>query len=341
MGLLVILWNIIKVIGFIVLVVFLLLVLMMLLILFSPICYQIAGNDRECINGKFDVRWILGAIHAYGDYGKEGLRFSLRLFGLCIYGADKKQKKKKEKQKKEEYTQEDVMLSARSKEQDIAEQKQEEKTEKVVEEKIEKETIQKTEQEVEQEQKIEQTAQQHSRQKLSGIEDIEKENKENKKESKKEKKQKKRAKKVVKSKKTKQKRVKRDKKENKKKEKLKFYANYFWNMEDKKELVQGIVTFCKRMLKGVAPKHCAFKATVGTGDPALTGYVLAAVGALHMKFGKGLQVTGDFTQKVIKDVFLEIKGKIMLGYLLYAVLKLVLLKPVLQTIKVIWKGQGE
>ena len=69
-------------------------------------------------------------------------------------------------------------------------------------------------------------------------------------------------------------------------------------MENKKELFQAFGKFCKRILKGVLPKHCYMKATIGTGDPAITGYILAATGAIKMKFAKGLHITGDFTQKI-------------------------------------------
>lgn len=307
----VILWNILKVIGIVVLVVFAFLLLLMLLVLFSPICYQIAGAYTENVNGKFDIKWILGAIHAYGVYDKEGLLFSLRLFGYCVYGADKKQKKHKKDKKQEIYTEKDVMLSARSKEQYNLEQNVVEQ-QKEIQQKEEKEKQQK-------ENKQEKEEQKHSRKKVTNLEKESKRNKKQKRENKKN-----RNKKKV-------------KKEKQKKEK-KIDKSYFLNMENKKELLKGILTFCKRMLKGVLPKHCYLKATVGTGDPALTGYIMAAFGIFKMKFGKGLEITGDFTQKIIKDVFLEIKGKILLGYLLYAALRLLFVKPVWQTIKVIWKG---
>lgn len=302
----VILWNILKVIGIVVLAVFAFILLIMCLVLFSPICYQIAGDYTENVSGKFDIKWILGAIHAYGVYDKEGLRFSLRLFGYCIYGADKKQKEYK-KSKKQEIDAENVVLSARSKEQHDLEQN-------VVEQQEQQKEVQQQEEQKRQEKesKQENEEQKHSRKKVT---DIEKES--NKKE-----------------KKTNKKKVKKKKE----KKERKIDKSYFWNMENKKEAFKGIIAFCKRMLKGVLPKHCYLKATVGTGDPALTGYIMAVFGIFKMKFGKGLEITGDFTQRVIKDVFLEIKGKILLGYLLYAVLRLLFVKPVWQTIKVIWKG---
>lgn len=312
MGILVILWNILKVIIFIILFVVMLILVVMALVLFSPICYQVEGNYIQYVNGKFDVKWILGAIHAYGIYDKGDLKFSLRLFGYCIYGADKRQKKKKQKI---EYTQEDTVLSARSKSEQQEEQikQQEKQTEKetTINETVEAEV--KTEKsDIKQNQKQE-TKQKHSRKNVSDSKANIKQKKQNK-----------------------NKKIKQNEKENKNK---KIDINYFIHMENKKELFQAITTFLKRMLKGVSPKHCSLKATIGTGDPALTGYLLGIAGTAKMKFGKGLQITGDFTQKIIKDVFVDVKGKIFLSYLLYAVLRLLFVKPVYKTIMVVWKGR--
>ncbi|NDO47408.1 hypothetical protein [Clostridium sp. MD294] len=305
MGILVILWNILKIVICIILFVVLLVLIVMALILFSPICYQAIGSYEQYINGRFDIKWILGAIHAYGVYDKNELQFSLRLFGHCVYGADKRQKKNK---KTIEYTQEDVVISARSKQEE-----QQQQNENEVYKNVKLETDAKQQQQNQKEEiKKEQTKQKHSRKKVS--------------DSKKEIKQKKR---------NKNNKTKYKEKENKKN---KIDKNYFIHMENKKELLQAVKIFLKRMLKGVLPKHCCLKATVGTGDPALTGYLLGIAGVAKMKFGKGVQITGDFTQKIVKDVFLDIKGKIVLGYLLYAVLRLLFVKPVYKTIMVIWKG---
>lgn len=315
MGILVILWNILKVVIFIILFVVLLILIIMALVLFSPICYQVTGSYEQCVNGKFDVKWILGAIHAYGVYDKDKLQFSLRLFGYCIYGDDKKQKKNK---KSVEYTQEDVVISARSRqeEQQQKNENEENKNIKIEPEKTEADMQQqqKNQKEKIQKEKIreEQTKQEHSRKKVC--------------DSKTKIKQKKRKKKN---------KIKQKEQQNKK---SKIDKDYFIHMENKKELLQAAKLFLKRILKGILPKHCCLKATIGTGDPALTGYLLGIAGAAKMKFGKGLQITGDFTQKIVKDVFLDIKGKILLGYLLYAVLRLLFVKPVHKTIMVIWKG---
>lgn len=288
----VILWNIFKIIGFLVLTLLVLLLGMLLLILFSPICYHVAGNDTEGINGSFDVKWILGVIHAYGIYDKE-LKFSIKLFGYCIYGADKKQKQKKD------------MISARSKE--VSQKK---------EQKIQKQELSK---QIEQEQ-LEQQEPEKQQEKQTVKKEPEKQQ-ENRK---------------SKRKKQKQKKVKKSRK--KIDEKNKQLITYIF--QHKKELLKGIRVFCKRILKGILPKYCYLKATIGTGDPALTGYLLGVAGIAKMKF-ENLQITGDFTQKIIKDVFLKIKGRIVLGYLFYAVIRLLLIKSVRESIRIVWKGYGD
>ncbi len=289
----VILWNICKIIGLLLFIIFIFLFLMIVLVLFSPICYDVAGNDTEGINGKFDVKWILGVIHAYGVYNKGEMKFSLKLFGYCIYGADKRRKKEK-----------DIMLSVRRKQ----------------------EAPQKEEYEI---QKQEQPEQRQPEQQ-----------KEQKQEQNKKRQPKKKSKEQIKKKKEKRKKKEKKRKEPKKQVEEKYKKLITYIFQHKTELLKGITLFCKRMLKGIFPKHCCLEATIGMGDPALTGYLLGIAGVAKMKFEK-LQIVGDFTQKIIKDVFLEIKGRIILGYLFYAVIRLLLIKPVRESIMIVWKGHGD
>ena len=309
MELLVILLSILKVIGFILLAVLALIMIILLLILFSPICYQLAGNNTEEIEANFDIKWILGAIHIYGDYHNKDMQFSLRLFGYCIYGADKKRKKD---EKEDIYTEQNTIISVRSKEEEQTEQKQSNE-QNILQQNIEIEpkevpTKQKT---IVEETNKKETKQKHkhNRKKVSKLSN--------------------------KKKKSRNKQKKEEKTEN---QKQKLDKNYFLHMENKKELFQAISRLCKRMLKGILPKYCYIKATIGTGDPAITGYILAVAGAIRVRFAKELHITGDFTQKIVKDVVVNIKGKILLAYLLYAMIRLLLVKSVRNIIIVAWKG---
>ena len=143
-----------------------------------------------------------------------------------------------------------------------------------------------------------------------------------------------------KEKKPKHKKTKTQKNKNTKKQSQQQALNkdYFLHMKQKKQFLKAILLFCKRMAKGVLPKNVYLKATIGTGDPALTGYLLAVAGVAKMKFGKSLQITGDFKQMTVQDVFLDIQGSIFLIYLLYAVIRLLCVKTIWQTIKLAWKG---
>ena len=307
MELLVILLSILKVIGFILLAVLALIMMILLLILFSPICYQLAGNNTEEIEANFDIKWILGAIHIYGDYHNKDMRFSLRLFGYCIYGADKKRKKD---EKEDIYTEQDTIISVRSKEEQTEQQQSSEQN--ILQQNIEiepKEVLTKQKTTAKEEINKKETKQKHNRKKVSKLSN--------------------------KKKKSKNKQKKEEKTEN---QKQKLDKNYFLHMENKKELFQAISRLCKRMLKGILPKYCYIKATIGTGDPAITGYILAVAGAIRVRFAKELHITGDFTQKIVKDVVVNIKGKILLAYLLYAMIRLLLVKSVRNIIIVAWKG---
>ena len=107
-----------------------------------------------------------------------------------------------------------------------------------------------------------------------------------------------------------------------------------WSIEDKKGIFKALGKLLKRLIKGILPGDIFVKATVGTGDPTTTGYVLALAGMLTAKFGNDIQIKGDFTKATAEDVEVAVKGRIVLGKLVWAVLAFVLTKPVR---KAIWK----
>ena len=85
-------------------------------------------------------------------------------------------------------------------------------------------------------------------------------------------------------------------------------------------------------MKGILPGDFFLKATIGTGDPTTTGYVLALAGILTAKFGNDIQVKGEFTKATAEDIEVRVKGKIVLGKLVAAVITFVLTKPVRKAI---------
>ena len=53
----------------------------------------------------------------------------------------------------------------------------------------------------------------------------------------------------------------------------------------------------KKLMKGILPGNLFVKATIGTGDPTTTGYVLALAGILTAKFGNDIQQILMFSVK--------------------------------------------
>lgn len=64
-----------------------------------------------------------------------------------------------------------------------------------------------------------------------------------------------------------------------------------------------------RLLKGILPKKLEGTLRIGTGDPASTGQVMAVYGILYPLLGDNIAITPDFEEQVIEGR-LNIKGKI-------------------------------
>ena len=64
-----------------------------------------------------------------------------------------------------------------------------------------------------------------------------------------------------------------------------------------------------RLLKGILPKKLEGTLRIGTGDPASTGQVMAVYGILYPLLGDNIAITPDFEEPVIEGR-LNIKGKI-------------------------------
>ena len=106
-----------------------------------------------------------------------------------------------------------------------------------------------------------------------------------------------------------------------------------WSIEEKREIFKAFAKLLKRLLKGVLPRDFFLKATIGTGDPTTTGYLLGLAGILTAKFGKAVQVKGDFAKATVENIEIRMKGRLTLGRLLWAVLAFGLTKPVKRAIR--------
>lgn len=95
--------------------------------------------------------------------------------------------------------------------------------------------------------------------------------------------------------------------ESEKKGKIPPILKELWSIEDKKQIFKAFGKLLKRLLKGILPGNFFLKATIGTGDPPTTGYLLGLAGILVAKFGNAIQIKGDFTKATVEDI--EIRDK--------------------------------
>lgn len=308
---LLILLGILKWLGILLLALLILILLLVLVVMLSPIRYRLAGEKKEEISGTFGVSWLFGAVKVDGGYTPaEQLKLQVKVLWFTLMGGEEKpdrEKKPKKAKKKKEPEQESVKrqepdLQAAEKAQPKAEPQKEEPNE-------EKPKVKPQRMEEKQPKTI-------RRVKLSEIEenppteDTEM--------------------------------ILPDEEENfftgegaeEKKEKIPPIVKEIWSIEDKKGICKALGKLLQRLMKGILPGDLFVKATVGTGDPTTTGYVLALAGILTAKFGNDIQIRGDFAKATAEDMEVCVKGKIVLGKLVWAVLAFVLTKPVR---KAIWK----
>lgn len=318
MKVLLILLGILKGIGIVLLALLLLLLLLVLVVLFSPIRYQLTGEQKAELSGSFGVSWLFEAVKIDGGYTPaESLKLKVKVLWFTLVGGEPKEKKEKKPKKKKAPKKEELKpdLQAAEKTTKQAEKPAEEKKEEPpkTEKKEEKPAEQPKQQRMERKQ-----PKTVRRVKLSEVEekpptedmDIQLEFNEDDafftgEEAKEE-----------------------------KKEKIPPIVKELWSIEEKKEIFKALGKLLKRLLKGILPGNLFIKGTIGTGDPATTGYVLALAGVLTAKFGNDIQIKGDFTKATAEDMEVRVKGKIVLGKLLWAVLAFGLAKPVR---KAIWK----
>lgn len=124
-------------------------------------------------------------------------------------------------------------------------------------------------------------------------------------------------------------------------DKLRFYFAKFQEIDDKKGIFLAAKKLLKRLIKGILPNQIALKATLGLGDPTNTGYLMGLVGILIAKFGNNINIKGDFTRLVAEDIEVKVKGKIVIGSFLYAIVAFGLAKPIRRILIKLWKGRKQ
>ena len=301
---LLILLGILKWLGILLLALLILILLIVLVVMLSPIRYRLAGEKKEEIRGAFGVSWLFGAVKADGSYTPaEQLKLRVKVLWFTLLGGEekpeKKKKPKKKKAPKKEAPKKEVLQPDMQSAEKVEPKKEEPKEEKP---KVKPQRM---------EEKQPKTVR---RVKLSEIEekppteDTEL--------------------------------ILLDEDEDfftgedgeAKKEKIPPIVKEIWSIEDKKGIFKALGRLLQRLMKGILPGDLFLKATVGTGDPATTGYVLALAGILTAKFGNDIQIRGDFTKATAEDIEVRVKGKIVLGRLVWAVLAFALTKSVRKAI---------
>ena len=311
-----ILFGILKGIGILLLVLLLLILLTVLVVLLSPIKYHLEGEKKTVVSGSFGVSWLFGAIRADGGYTPDGgSRLKVKVLWFTPIGGEEKPKKQKKKKQKEKQP-ETVEIHAAEKEPKQAElPKTEPKKEEPKRAEQKKPAPKK---QVKPQRMAEKQPKTMRRVKLSEI--AEEPPKPEPEESEDD------------AFFTGEEREENAEAEEKR-GKIPPILKELWSIEDKKQIFKAFGKLLKRLMKGILPGNFFLKATIGTGDPPTTGYLLGLAGILTAKFGKDIQIKGDFTKATVEDIEIRIKGKIVLGRLLWAVLAFGLTKPVRRAIR--------
>lgn len=314
-----ILFGILKGIGILLLVLLLLLLLTVLVVLLSPIRYRLEGEKKAETCGSFGVSWLFGAIRAEGTYTPDaGSRLKLRVLWFTPVGGEEKPKKRKRKKKKPQT--EPIELHAAEKQAEPQEKAQaEQKKEELKKEELKTEAKQAKppKKQAKPQRMAEKQPKTMRRVKLSEIEEKPPTAEPKPEESEDD------------AFFTGEEAAETAKKEGK----IPPILKELWSIEEKRRIFKACGKLLKRLMKGILPGNFFLKATIGTGDPPTTGYLLGLAGILTAKFGKDIQIKGDFTKATIEDIAIRVKGKIVLGRLLWAVLAFVLTKPVRRAIR--------
>ena len=314
---LLILLGILKWLGIILLALLILILLIVLVVMLSPIRYRLQGEKKEELGGTFGVSWLFGAVKADGSFTPaEKLKLKVKVLWFTIMGGEEKPEKKPKKAKKkkapESVKQPDLQAA----------EKTEPKPEPKKEEPKEENTVAQSEttgleaqatMKVKPQRMEEKQPKTIRRVQLSEIEE------------------------KPPAEDTELVLLDEDEdfftgEKEETKEKIPPIVKEAWSIEDKKGIFKALGKMLKRIITGILPGDLFAKATVGTGDPATTGYMLALSGILTAKFGDDIQIRPDFTKATAEDIEVSVKGRIVLGKLVWAVLAFALTKPVRKAI---------
>lgn len=319
---------VLKIIGIIILAILALLLFAIALVLFVPVRYNISAEKYGEIKFSGNVSWLLRLINIKGKYENSDFNFSVKIFGKKLFGEEEKEEKSEEKEKNQ--TPEDEPKPIKAQEVVFEEEKQfsREKTENIKEKNEPRKTEFKNETAVKTEKKHEESFEEFKkshtkavvrRVKIKETENLQTADVQNEEKS--------------------DGICEKEEKKNEIPEKIN--KQYFIKMpfNEKKKILGCAMKFLKRILKSVFPKYTSFEAVVGTGEPSLTGYVLALAGILKGTCFENINIQADFEKAFFEGKFTA-KGKITVGYILYSALCFALAKPIRKIIVLYLKGRG-
>ena len=279
--------NILKIAGLILLFLILFLLLVLLLILFVPIRYRIrAQRDAQTaqeipVDAKIKVTWLLHAVSAAFHYPTEAY-LRVKVLGITIFRSDQK-KENKNKEKKKKMPAKEAAASVQKPEAKSTEEtirKEEEKPPKAADTSGEEKKIDLNPEQASGEAPKEEkrTITGFFRSLFQILRNI---------------------KYTILKIYDKIKHIVRN---------IRYYLAVI-----KSETFQRAYKVCStqivRLLKGILPKKLEGTLRIGTGDPASTGQVMAVYGILYPLLGDNIAITPDFEEQVIEGR-LNIKGKI-------------------------------
>lgn len=327
---------VLKIIGIIILAILALLLFALALVLFVPVRYSVLAEKYGEIKFSGNISWLLRLINIKGKYENNDFDFSVKIFGKKLFGEEEKeeteenQKPKDEPKpiKAQEVVFEEEKKPSAEKTKNIKEKNEPQKVENIKEitepqkTEIKNETAVKTEKK--QEESFEEFKKSHTKAVVRRVKIKETENPPTAEEEK-------------------EKRAKKSPEEKEKKQEVpeKINKQYFIKMpfDEKKKIFGCAAKFIKRILKSVFPKYTSLEAVVGTGEPSLTGYVLALAGILKGTCFENINIQADFEKAFFEGKFAA-KGKITVGYILYSALCFALAKPIRKIIVLYLKGRG-
>jgi Protein of unknown function (DUF2953). len=327
-----ILLSILKIIGIILLIILIVILALICIVFFVPFVYDIKGKKYEDISGEGWVKWLFGIICIEFDYANGESDFKVKLFGRRLEEimkprANKKRAKKKKISKNKRVVKPKVLVSAVEKKLD----KQPPMEEPSILE-LEKQPVITVEPEIVAMGKVSDEKVIVKRVKLRKIEEEIKMD----------------TSKFVKIGKNQTKEAIKDENIGKKEvtskndEKGKIDIDYFKKMpwEEKKQVLKACTKLIKRLFKGVFPESVYIYATVGVGDPALTGYILALAGIVKGTINSNINIKGKFDQEIFEGE-LRIVGRIKIFTFISAMVKFIFTKSIYKIWRTYMKGKGE